>query len=576
MNTQYIIYCRKSTTDEEKQTQSIPDQIKYCMQYATTNNLSLMSRPKDFSNFETTKDIVQYNMADPYEKEIYDNASKYFVVTETQTAKIPGKRSKWTKIISMIEKWEIQGIISYSPDRQARNIVEWWVLINLVDENKVSLKYTNFHFENTASGKMMLGVWFVFAKQYSDGISENVNRWIKESLERGKSIWHTKHGYRRREDGYYEPDHNWNLLYEAFQMKIYDDKNDKTIIKRLNNNWFHYHYGKNNRKTVMDKNKISKVRQDPFYYWLLIHGENQSDQIETNPHYKPMITREEFELINSRNLEKRGWLEYEESITENRYIDILPKGLIHWENWYLLSFGIPNKKRYRNKLEELQKENPSLQLQDIIQPHQIIYSVNTRTHKDYGTSIRWDELISWIAFIFSQLTINKEEYEKYIDDMYNETKTRNKERWNLIAQHTRSIQHYEEKLTDYIRNNRHLRNGDKVEQDVYIKDKVGIESMIESWKIEKSKLEKENSNEIVEFEIFSNIFTNLHKFYIEADYVRKKKITELIFSNIIVTKEKELKLEVKPVFKNLFEWFFPTGAEYGIRTRDLDLGKVAL
>ncbi|USN56642.1 MAG: hypothetical protein H6766_06520 [Candidatus Peribacteria bacterium] len=104
MNTQYIIYCRKSTTDEEKQTQSIPDQIKYCMQYATTNNLSLMSRPKDFSNFETTKDIVQYNMADPYEKEIYDNASKYFVVTETQTAKIPGKRSKWTKIISMIEK----------------------------------------------------------------------------------------------------------------------------------------------------------------------------------------------------------------------------------------------------------------------------------------------------------------------------------------------------------------------------------------------------------------------------------------------------------------------------------------
>lgn len=62
--------------------------------------------------------------------------------------------------------------------------------------------------------------------------------------------------------------------------------------------------------------------------------------------------------------------------------------------------------------------------------------------------------------------------------------------------------------------------------------------MIENWKIEKSKLEKENSNEIVEFEIFSNVFTNLHKFYIEADYVRKKKITELIFSNIIVTKEK--------------------------------------
>ena len=51
----------------------------------------------------------------------------------------------------MIEKGEIKGLLSYSPDRQARNIVEGGELIDLVDKEKVDLKYTNFHFEPNAS-----------------------------------------------------------------------------------------------------------------------------------------------------------------------------------------------------------------------------------------------------------------------------------------------------------------------------------------------------------------------------------------------------------------------------------------
>jgi hypothetical protein len=45
-----------------------------------------------------------------------------------------------------------------------------------VDNGLIDLKYTNFHFENTASGKMMLGIWFVFSKQYSDKLSEDITR----------------------------------------------------------------------------------------------------------------------------------------------------------------------------------------------------------------------------------------------------------------------------------------------------------------------------------------------------------------------------------------------------------------
>lgn len=67
-------------------------------------------------------------------------------------------------------------------------MVEGGELINLVDNELLDLKYTNFHFENNASGKMMLGIWFVFSKQYSDKLSEDINRGNKTTVKRGKSL----------------------------------------------------------------------------------------------------------------------------------------------------------------------------------------------------------------------------------------------------------------------------------------------------------------------------------------------------------------------------------------------------
>lgn len=55
-------------------------------------------------------------------------------------------------------------------------MLEGGELIDCVDNDQVTLKYPNFHFESNASGKMMLGIWFVFSKQYSDKLSEDVTR----------------------------------------------------------------------------------------------------------------------------------------------------------------------------------------------------------------------------------------------------------------------------------------------------------------------------------------------------------------------------------------------------------------
>jgi len=79
--------------------------------------------------------------------------------------------------------------LSYSPDRQERNMVEGGTLIDCVDQWFIDLKYTNFHFEPNASGKMMLGIWFVFSKQYSDKLSEDITRGNKNKKDKWKSLW---------------------------------------------------------------------------------------------------------------------------------------------------------------------------------------------------------------------------------------------------------------------------------------------------------------------------------------------------------------------------------------------------
>jgi DNA invertase Pin-like site-specific DNA recombinase len=82
---------------------------------------------------------------------------------------------------------------------------------------------------------MMLGIWFVFSKQYSDKLSEDVRRGNKSSHSKGKAGGVPKYGYIIDKDTQlHKPDpKNFDLMRRGFQMKIYERKSDKEIIQRL-------------------------------------------------------------------------------------------------------------------------------------------------------------------------------------------------------------------------------------------------------------------------------------------------------------------------------------------------------
>ena len=149
--TNYFIYCRKSSEDEERQVLSIEAQLTELRDFAKQQNLFVV-------------------------REFY----------ESKTAKEPG-REIFNEMLVEIEKGTAQGILAWNPDRLARNSIDGGKIIYLVDTGKiVALKFPTFWFEATPQGKFMLSVAFGQAKYCPDNLRESILRGIRQKIRRGE------------------------------------------------------------------------------------------------------------------------------------------------------------------------------------------------------------------------------------------------------------------------------------------------------------------------------------------------------------------------------------------------------
>lgn len=568
---QYVIYCRRSSDEKsEKQTQSIPDQIKRCIEYAQNNGLEIAHKPTDFSEFETPEELLaEDNDSDLNNRKTYHETRHLFIIKESKTGKVPGVRKKRRKLISYIRQGKVQWLLSYSPDRQARNILEGWELINFVDEEKIDLKYTNFHFENTASGKMMLWIWFVFAKQYSDAISENVNRWNKETLARGKSLWSAKYGYTRREDGYYEPNEYFDIMRRAFELKIYEQKSDKVIAQRMNDHWWKKKRGKDENEA--SANWINAVWKDTFYYGLLCEGENVSDQNRDNPYFKPMISSEEFEILADRRAStSKTPLARKKIRDELEEITCIPRDMVKSEDWYSVTPNLPNKKsRHLKKLNELKKTNPNATLKDIVKPNQMRYAIKQKLSKYNWLEITGEDIENAVYAKLKTFQITDEVYKEYTEFMQGKADELYKKTTEQINALNVRINNERGNLRKYINNHMWIKK-DPLEEEIYQNQKKAHEAKIDRLTKERDELWSKERSTYMEYEMFMSVMSKASQYYRKANYVQKATITSIFFSNITLDHKKRLHIAVKPIFEKLF---LSNGADDATRTRNIFLGK---
>lgn len=264
----YVMYVRKSTKDKEHQVRSIGDQITDCRKIKHDLGLKVMK-----------------------------------IIRERQSAKESGIRPKFTKMLDDIKLGKYDGILCWHPDRLARNMAEAGTIIDMLDKDEIKdLKFFSFYFQNDGSGKMLLGMSFVMSKEYTDHLSESINRGNRRSVAEGSGMGVNKHGYYRDKNFYYRPDGlNYSLICEAWKKKINGERLED-IAKYLNGHTPCYHKslkigGVVHKPWLMDKNKLSILFKDSFYTGVMKNGDNTVDLTKWYD-FESAVSVEDFLKIN--------------------------------------------------------------------------------------------------------------------------------------------------------------------------------------------------------------------------------------------------------------------------------------
>src|ERR1035437_9828989 len=146
----FFLYTRKSTDTEDRQVYSIEHQLAELRQLAARKGLHVAAE-----------------------------------FTESRTAHTPG-RPVFNEMIVRIKKGEASGILAWHPDRLSRNPIDGGQIMHLVDEKIIThLEFSVFWFEATPQGNLMLSIAFGMSKYYTDALSQNIKRGLRQRVNDG-------------------------------------------------------------------------------------------------------------------------------------------------------------------------------------------------------------------------------------------------------------------------------------------------------------------------------------------------------------------------------------------------------
>ena len=227
----YIIYARKSTEDDDRQILSIEAQLVELREFAAKEKLEIVA------SFQ-----------------------------EAKTAKEPG-RIKFAEMLSFLERGKAEGILSWHPDRLARNSVDGGKIIHMIDCGLIrSLKFPTFWCEPTPQGLFMLNIAFGQSKYYVDNLRENVKRGLRQKIRNG--VWpswapvgYLNNAKTRGIDIDVEKAPKVRKLFEMYATGAY------TFLSLAN--WCKEHSLRGNLGKEISVSNVQHLLQNPFYYGLM-------------------------------------------------------------------------------------------------------------------------------------------------------------------------------------------------------------------------------------------------------------------------------------------------------------------
>ncbi len=250
----YLIYCRKSTEDEDRQMLSIDAQLSELNAIAARDALNIVG-----------------------------------TFTESKSAKEPG-REVFNDVLRRIEKGEANAILAWKLDRLARNFDDGGKIIGLLQRGVIQEIRT---FEKTylpSDNVLMIAVELGMANQYVRDLSVNIRRGIREKIRRGVfSGWAPLGYFNHPQSRTIEPDPE---MFPKVKRCLEDFSGGHCSLTGLQ--------GAMAAEGIVGKlsgkplplSSIGNLLRNPFYYGAFLH----KGELHQGTH-APMISKQTFDDI---------------------------------------------------------------------------------------------------------------------------------------------------------------------------------------------------------------------------------------------------------------------------------------
>lgn len=147
----YRLYARKSTDTEDKQVQSLDDQIKYMKEIARREGLTIIGEP----------------------------------ISESKSAKRPYARPKFDELLQEIEDGKIDGIVCWKLDRLSRNPIDSGRIQQLLQDEQLQHIQTTEKSYYPEDNAIVFSVEAGMSNQYIRELSTNTKRGMSSKAEKG-------------------------------------------------------------------------------------------------------------------------------------------------------------------------------------------------------------------------------------------------------------------------------------------------------------------------------------------------------------------------------------------------------
>lgn len=490
----YVLYARKSTTDETQQVRSIRDQISECLELAKRKGLRVVD-----------------------------------VLRENQSAKKPYQRPVFTQMLDDIRKGKYDAVLSWNPDRLSRNMIEAGILIDMVDNQIIKdFKFITHPFTKDANGVMLLGLSFVLSKQYSDDLSQKVTRGVRHSFLEGKSPI-PKHGYVRDANGFHRPDgKNFDLICKAWELRRQGESLEK-IADYMNKQGYFRKIKRTNKKVAMDKKILTDLFHDPFYYGILVQAEQKVDLRQIYK-FKPATTEgvyDEVQQLSSRRLKPFN--------TKKRLTFYPLKALVICSSCGKNMVVGPSTAKSGKKF--------------------LYYRCDNKQCTRKKRSIRSRVIFEFIyEFLEKGLNFTQKDYDEYRKKLIHLTDTK-KQQINVEIHSTEgSLKSISREIKDIAlkalgQQNKTIKKVSEDRLEELENEKERLEEQLKNLKQQIANPEQD----ILSLQQFLNLSKNAAKIVKSANPIIKDVISRLIFLNLSVDEEKVASYQLKPPFDEMLK-----------------------